>query len=82
MVLDLSWIMWSVLVSPRTNDIGFEAQGQVRKSTNHENEGFEGSHKSKSKSYKLKLKQNNTTELLSISFPWNYYTNCQQSQQM
>ena len=46
----------------------FGAQGQVRKSRNHGHEGFEGSHICKSKSYKFKLKQDNTTELLSISF--------------
>ena len=64
-----SWIIWSVLVSPKINNIGFGAQRHVQKSRNHENEGFEGSPISKSKSYKLKLKQDNTTELLIISSP-------------
>ena len=49
-------------------NIGFGARGHVRKSRNHENYGFEGPHITKSKSYKLKLKQNRTTELSSISF--------------
>ena len=31
-------------MSPKINHIGFGAQGQVRKSRNHRNEGFEGSH--------------------------------------
>ena len=43
--------------------------GHVRKSRNHRKEGFEGPHWSKSKSHKFRLEQNNTTELLSISFP-------------
>ena len=55
-------------MSPKIINIGFGAQGHVRKSRNHRNEGFEGSHESKSKSYKYKLEQSNTTELLSISF--------------
>ena len=69
MIWDLSWVFKSSLGSPKMNNIGFGAQGHVRKSRNHRNEGFEGSHISKSKSYKPKLKQNNTTELLSISSP-------------
>ena len=52
---------------------GFGAQGHVPKSRNHRNESFEGPHISKSKSYKFKLKQNNTTELLSISVPELYF---------
>ena len=64
--LKFSWIIWSVLVSPKLNNIGFEAQGHVPKSRNHKHEGFEGSHINKSKSYKVKLKQNDNTELLSI----------------
>ena len=54
---------------PKINKIGFGAQGNVHKSRNHRDEGFAGSHITKSKSYKFKLKQNNTMELLSISFP-------------
>ena len=46
-------------------NIGFAAQGHVRKFPNHRNEGFEGSLVSKSQRYKFKLKQNNLTELLS-----------------
>ena len=56
-------------MSPEINDIGFGARGYVRKSRNHENEGFEGFPIMKLNSYKFKLKRNSTTELLSISFP-------------
>ena len=49
------------------NHIGFVAQGHVRKSRNPRNDGLDVSHITKSNSYKFKLKQNNTTELLSIS---------------
>ena len=56
-------------MSPKRNHIGFGARGHVRKSPNRRNEGFEGSHIGKSRSYKCKLEQTNTTELLSISFP-------------
>ena len=35
MIWDFSWIIWSVLVSPKMNNIGFGAQGHVRKSRNH-----------------------------------------------
>ena len=49
----------------KTDNIGFGAQGHVQK---HRNDGFEGSHMSKSKSYKFELEQNNSTKLLSISF--------------
>ena len=66
-------------MSPKVNHIGFGAQGHVRKSRNHSNEGFEGSHITKSKSYKFKLEQNNPTELLSISFPETYYPKLQQN---
>ena len=38
---------------------------------NHRNEGFEDSHISKSRSYKFKLEQNNTTELLNRSLGWS-----------
>ena len=63
-------------MSPKIFNIGFGAQGHVAKSRNHGNEGFEGSPISKSKGYKFKLKQNNTTEFLSISFPQIYNDNC------
>ena len=56
-------------MSPKINHSGFGAQGHVWKSRNHRNEGFEGSPITRSKSYKLKLEQNSTTELLSIYFP-------------
>ena len=58
-----------ILVSPKIKINRFGAQGHVQKSRNHENEGFEGSQISKSRSYNTKLKQNNTNEILSISFP-------------
>ena len=54
-------------MSTKIKTNGFGAQGHIRKSRNHRNEGFEGSHISKSKNYKFKLEQNNTTKLLSIS---------------
>ena len=55
-------------MSPKiNNNFGFGAQGHVRQSRNHGNEGLEGSPISKSKSYKLKLEQNNMKGLLSIS---------------
>ena len=38
------------------------SQGHVRTSRNHENEGFEGSHIIKSKSYKSKMEQNSITD--------------------
>ena len=77
-----SWIVLNVLVSPKINNIGFGVHGHVRKSRNHENEEFDGSHISKSKSYKFKLKRNNSTEHLSISFHKFTLQIAQQSQQM
>ena len=50
-----SWILQSILVSPKINNIGFGAQGYVRKSRNHEHEGFEASPISESKNNKFKL---------------------------
>ena len=55
-------------MSLKINNIGFGARGHVKKSRNNRNEGVEGTHISKLKSYKFKLKQNTSTELLSISF--------------
>ena len=60
-------------MSPEIKINGFAAQGPVQKSRNQRNEGFEGSPITKSKSCKFNLKQHNTTELLSISFPQIYY---------
>ena len=54
-------------MSPKTKINGFGAQGHVQKSRNHRNEGLEGSHISKSKSYKFKLEQHDIMELISIS---------------
>ena len=65
-----SLIIWSVLVSPKMNK-----NWRVKKSRNHRNEGFEGSHTSKSRGDKFKLKQNHITKLLSTSFPSIYHTN-------
>ena len=39
-IRDVSWIIWSILVSPKMNNIGFGSHGHVRKSPNHENEGL------------------------------------------
>ena len=64
-----SWIIWSVLASLKITNIGFGAQGHVQKCRNHRNEGFEGLPIMKSKSYKIKMEQNDTTDFLSISFP-------------
>ena len=50
-VFGFSWIIWSILVSPKINNIGFGAQGHVKKSRIHRNEGFSVSLISKSKSY-------------------------------
>ena len=61
--------LYNNLTSPKINSIGFGAQGHVRKCRNHRNDGVEGSHITKSESYKFKLEQNNTTELSSISIP-------------
>ena len=51
-------------MSPKINNIGW-AQGHVRKSPNHENEGFEVH---QIENYKFKLKQSNTTEIKRTSF--------------
>ena len=72
---DCSSICSGILGAPKINNTGFGAQGHVQKSRNHRNDGFEGSHICKSKSYKCKMEQNNTTEHLSISFPWTYHEN-------
>ena len=58
----------SVLGSPEISNIGFGARGHVQKSQNHRSEEFGSSHIHKSKS-KTKSMQNNSTELLSLSFP-------------
>ena len=63
-------------MSPKINHIGCGARGHARKSRNHRNEGFEGSHITKSKSYKFEMEQNNLTELLSISLPLISYNIC------
>ena len=70
MILAFCWTIWRVRGSPEIKINGFGAQGHVRKSRNHENEGFSVSPTSKSKSYQSKVKQNNPTELLAISFPY------------
>ena len=63
-----SWIIWSVLVS-KNNSMVLGAPGRVQKSRNHRNDGLSVSPIRKSESYQSKMKQHNTTELLSISFP-------------
>ena len=65
--------MWGVLGCPKIKIIGSGAQGHVQNSRNHRNKGLEGSPISKSESYKFKLKQNNTMELLNISFAQIYH---------
>ena len=50
----------SILGPQKINNIGLGPQGHVKKFRSHENEGFEGSHITKSKSYKFKMEQNNT----------------------
>ena len=67
---------WHCCVS-KVYNIGFGAQGHVRKPPNHDNEG---SPITKSRSYQSKVKQNNSTELLAISFPSIHHTNCPQMQ--
>ena len=49
MLLDFE-IFKSILVYPKINEFGFGSQGHVRKSRNHENDGFSASPISKSKS--------------------------------
>ena len=46
-----SRVIWSLLVSPKRNHIGFGSRGHVQKSEHHENDGFSGFPKMKSKSY-------------------------------
>ena len=75
MLWDFSWIVWSIMGSHKTNNIGIGARGHVRKLRTHWNEGFKIFPISKSKSYKFKLEQKNTRELLSTSFPWTYHKN-------
>ena len=65
--LFLDYLEYPGLSKDKINGVG--AQGHVRKSRNHRNGRFEGAHISKSESYKFEWKRNNTTELLSISFP-------------
>ena len=73
----MSWVcsrfLLRILVSPKIKIHGLWAQGHVRKSRNSESAGFEGFTVMKSRSYKFKLKRNNTTELLSISFTQIYH---------
>ena len=61
MLQDFSWIIWSVLGSPKISNIGFGSHGHVRTSQ-HENYGFSVFPIMKSKSYQSKIKQNNATE--------------------
>ena len=50
MFIEFSLIVWSVLVSPKMDNIGFGSRGHVPKSENHKNEGFLGFHKINPKS--------------------------------
>ena len=51
-----SWIVWSALVSPKINHIGFGAHGHARKSRNYRNSKWrrEGSQSTQSKTYRSK----------------------------
>ena len=60
---------------PQINNIGFESQGHVHKSRNHAHDGLSVSPSSKSTSDQSQMKQNNPTELLSISVSSNYNEN-------
>ena len=51
MIWILSWAVWGVLVSPKTNHIGFGSHGHVQKSWNYQNEEFSSSPIMKSESY-------------------------------
>ena len=62
-------------MSQKMKIVGFGVLGHVQKSRDHRHEGFEGSPRSKSKSYKTKMEQNNSTELLSLLFPYTDHTN-------
>ena len=64
------------LGSPKINHVGFRAHGHVRKSRNHENEGFGGFPIKKSKSYWSKMQQHNSMELSCCSFHNIYNQNC------
>ena len=48
-------------MSPKIRINAFGKKGHVKKSRNHRNEGFEGSHTTKSKSNKFKSRQIDTT---------------------
>ena len=52
-------------MSPKIKILCLGKNGHAKKIRNHRNDGFEGSQITKSKSYKFKLEQNNTTEFLS-----------------
>ena len=67
-VFGFSRINWSILGPPKIKINGLGAQGHVRKSRYHENDGSEGFPIMKSKSYESKVKQNNYTELPGYSF--------------
>ena len=60
-------------MSPKINTIGFGSHGHVQKSETHEHDGFSVSPIMKSKSYYSKMKQNNSSEILSFSFNNNIY---------
>ena len=57
------------MVLPEIKIVGCGSCGHFQKSRNHRNDGFEGPHINKLKSYKFKLKQNKTTELSNVLFP-------------
>ena len=53
-----SYIISSILVSPKKTHIGIGAHGHVRKPGNHEHDWFSGFPKMKSNKYLSKMKQN------------------------
>ena len=65
--LVLFGMIWWVQIS-KLQKTGVGSHGHVRKSENHENDGFSGFPKVKSKSYFSKMKQNSSTELSGSSF--------------
>ena len=61
-----------MVMSPKLKIFGFGSLGHVRKSPDHENEGFHDSAIMNPKSYQSKMKQNDSMELSGYSF----FNNC------
>ena len=71
-----SWILWSVLASPKIKTSGLGSHGHVRKSRNHEHDGFSVFPVMNLKSYQSEMKQNNYTELSGYSLNHIRNQNC------